>query len=460
MKTIFIFLCFFVCLGLSVRAQSSPPPEAFKDCSGKLVGAIVEHKTREGKVEAVCEQTPEGLVARPKRRDQLKSEDLKSDSKNYTLEQAMSDNAQLKTIAFDGLSFLTGDFSLDTFLPPGKVSDYFGFQNMRDIDDASGGHSTNFLTKIANNMLSILTDAQKVQLLNLAKNQESSIRLFAEKRFPLIKAFRQNLKGDVPAKSLGLSKSGIMKYSAELYALDGEIAFERAKVMGTIIKSFNSSQKELLAKLKFGSSKTWPELPDQLDKKSMSHEIDVAMMTYASEMFSWYAGNLEADTYFCPERHGMYFGGFGMKTAPAMGKKNYSISTSLTGDSGEAFLNTLDSKQKKTITDIVELQRAALGEIIKTRRAISTELRRFMTGEIADKAKIIALSKRYGELDGELSFYYARAFGEVGKSLTTSQKEKLNSLRSSNPSDPKGPFLYSTPISMPKVESTNFLFEF
>ena len=53
--------------------------------------------------------------------------------------QALSDQAQLHTIAFSGLAFLTGDFASDTFLPPGKVSDYFGFQYMRDIDTASGG---------------------------------------------------------------------------------------------------------------------------------------------------------------------------------------------------------------------------------------------------------------------------------------------------------------------------------
>ena len=52
----------------------------------------------------------------------------------YSIEQATSDKAQLHTIAFDGLAFLTGDFAMDTFLPPGKVSDYFGFQYMRDID--------------------------------------------------------------------------------------------------------------------------------------------------------------------------------------------------------------------------------------------------------------------------------------------------------------------------------------
>ena len=52
----------------------------------------------------------------------------------------------------------------------------------------------------------------------------------------------------------------------------------------------------------------------------------------------WYAGNVEADVYFCPERHATYFGSFYMKDIPAMGNPNFSISTSLTGDSGEAFL--------------------------------------------------------------------------------------------------------------------------
>ncbi len=47
-------------------------------------------------------------------------------------------------------------------------------------------------------------------------------------------------------------------------------------------------------------------------------------------MFSGYAGSLEADTY-CPERQGMSLGCFGMKTVPAMGKPDDSISTSITG---------------------------------------------------------------------------------------------------------------------------------
>lgn len=87
-----------------------------------------------------------------------------------------------------------------------------------------------------------------------------------------------------------------------------------------------------------------------------------------------------------------------------MGKKDYSISTSLTGDSGEAFLATLTDAKRKRITDLVNLQRQDLDEIVKTRRAIATELRRFLKGESAYKDKVLSLSKRYGELDGDMSY--------------------------------------------------------
>jgi len=382
----------------------------------------------------------------------------RGNAQRYSLEQAVSDQAQLHTIAFDGLAYLTGDFGLDTFLPPGKVSDYFGFQYMRDIDAVEGGHNTSFLTRVASNMLVILNDGQKAQMLALANQQQTDIQRFAEMRLPLIKAFRRNLEGDLPAGSKGLDKAAVMKYSADLYALDGTLSFGRAKVMGDIIHGLSAAQKAALAKLKYGDSSTWPDIPEQLDKRSMSHDVNVAMMTYASEMFAWYAGSLAADTYFCPERHGMYFGGFGMKTAPAMGKQNYSISTSLTGDSGEGFLTTLTDPQRKLVTDLIDMQRKDLAEIVTTRRAIATELRRFQSGNVADKDKVMSLSKRYGELDGEMSYFYAIAFAAVGKTLTVQQKAALAGMRVTDPSEPKGPFLYSTPVNSPKIENTDFLF--
>jgi len=376
----------------------------------------------------------------------------------YTISQATSDRAQLNTIAFDGLAFLTGGFNEDTFLPPGKISDFFGFQNMRDVDGALMGHNTDFLTRIANNVLSILNDEQKQQLVVLGKLQAPQISSLALQRLPLIQAFCRNLSGDFPAGSHGLNREAVMKYASGIFELSGELAYQRAEVYGKIVSSLTVAQKAEFAKLKFGDSRTWPDVPEAFDKRTVSHPVHVAMMTYASEFFSWYAGSVESDTYFCPEGHGTYFGSFYMKDAPAVHQKNYSISTALTGDSGEAFLAALNPTQREQVTSLVELQRSDLQDIVSTRRAVATELRLFMSGGSASKEKVLKLCRHYGELDGELSYHYATHFAEVNKTLTSEQRAVLKKLRGIEGFSAKSPFIYADPISSPAIPNTDFLF--
>ena len=160
----------------------------------------------------------------------------------YSIEQAISDRAQLTTIAFDGLAFLTGDFGANTFLPPGKVADFCGFQYMRDVDTNQLGHNTSFVPRAANNMLYILTAAQKAQLVALALEQEKMLTEFVEKRFPLIKAFCRQLEGDIPRSSTGLNREAVMQYTAKIYEIDGLLSYRRAEVLGGIVRSLTDKQ--------------------------------------------------------------------------------------------------------------------------------------------------------------------------------------------------------------------------
>ena len=377
----------------------------------------------------------------------------------YSIEQAISDRAQLNTIAFDGLAFLTGDMGSCTFLPPGKAADFFGFQYMRDVDKNELGHNTSFVPRAANNVLYVLSSEQKNQLVNLAKEQEKLLAELAYKRFPLIKAFCRQLAGDIPSGTQALDREAVMKYTAGIFEIDGLLSYQRASVLGGIVRSLTDAQKSYLGKLAFNNSSTWPELEDQVDKRSLPRAVHVAVMTYASEMFSWYAGSVDADVYFCPERHATYFGSFYMKDIPAMGNANFSISTSLTGDSGEAFLAALSKPQYRLVESLLDLQKKDLDEIVAVRRAISEELRRFMKEGTADKEKVLSLAKRYGELDGEISYYYAMHFSEVAKTLTADQKTTLLKLRNLDSKYTcKGAYLYSQAIDMPEIQNTDFLF--
>lgn len=372
----------------------------------------------------------------------------KTGAQNYTLEQAMSDNAQLHTIAFNGLAFITGDFGASTFIPPGKVCDYFGFQYMRDIDAAQKGHNPKFLNRVVGNVFKTLSDGQRKTFESLAREQAPQLEALARMRLPLIKAFTRELTGDIPAGSAGLDKAAVVRHVGDIFARDAELSWRRAEVMGKVAVSLTAEQKAYFAKMKFGDFNTWPETDDGAYKLARGTEklINVAYMTYGSEFFSWYAGSVDADTYFCPERHGTYFGGFYMKDMPAMGKKDYDISTSVTGDSGKEFLDTLTEDQRKCVTGLTTLQRKALAEVAVVRRAISVELRKFLTGGVADKAKVVALGRRYGELDGEMSYLYTEAFAKVNRTLSAEQRAKLVKLRNLDGYVSAPAYLYSAPL--------------
>ena len=367
----------------------------------------------------------------------------------YSIEQAISDNAQLHTIAFNGLAFLTGDFGADTFVPPGKVCDFFGFQYMRDIDVAEKGHNPMFLNRVAANVLHVLSDAQREELAALAREQAPQFEELARMRFPLIKAFQRQLDGAIPAGSSGLNRESVAKYVGDIFAFDAQLSYRRAEVLGLIASSLSSEQKAYLAKMKFGDFNSWPDVDMEAYKmpRGTKKMINVAYMTYASEFFSWYAGSIEADTYFCPERHGTYFGGFYMKDMPAMGKRDYDISTSRTGDSGRDFLELLTPEQRRAITDIPDLQREKLNRIVQVRREISTELRKFLSGGNADQTKVMALGREYGELDGDLSWTYATAFANVNRSLTSQQREAMQKLRNLEGYKSAPAYVYSDPVN-------------
>ena len=394
------------------------------------------------------------------------AEDIVSPATNqvdqYTITQAVSDEAQRNTIAFDGLAFLTGNLGSQSFLPPGKVADYSGFQCLRDNDPTKLGHNTSFVTIIAFNVLHILTTDQINMYVARAQNQIDQINAFALKRFPLLKAFRRLKEGDIPDGTSGLSKEAVMAYAAELYRIDGQISYDRAKLFGTVVGSFSAEQKAKMDGLKaLNGVGNWDSsLSNPLEGLNLPQDVNVAVMTYASEMYAWYAGSVTSDVYFCPERHGTYFGSFYLKDWPAMGNPNYTIDETLTASAGQNFLAILTTTQADQVKGIVDLQRNALTELVTKREAVSTELRKFLASGIADSTTVIALSERYGELDGELSYYYASVFSQVYNTMSDEQKAKLTGLADElGYINPGGAFQYSQPVAMPEIMNTDFMFK-
>ncbi len=380
------------------------------------------------------------------------------------MEQTLSDQAQAMTIAFDGIAFLTGSIGADSFLPPGKVADFSGFQYLRDNDPTHLGHNTDFVTIIARNILNILNGAQITQMVERAETQIDLINEYGYMRFPLIKAFRRQLTGDIPAGSSGLDWAAVKKYSADLYNLDGRISLNRAQLFGDILRNMSTNQKSAMDYLgTLGGVSNWNQsLPDPLDSLHLDPDISVGVMTYGSEMYSWYAGSVAADIYFCPERQGTYFGSFYFKDAPAMGNPNYTIAPNLTADEGDKFLAKLTGGQRQLVTNLVTVQKYYLYDLVEARSNVSVCLRQLLVTNAIDTNAVLALCRHYGELDGMIVYAYATHFAQVGQSLSTNQQASLMAQRldllGTNLLYPAGAYLYSAPIAMPVIPNTDFLF--
>lgn len=403
--------------------------------------------------------------------------------------QTLSDQAQRTTLAFDALAIMTGNLEAQSFFPPGKVADYTGFQYLRDNDPDSMGHNTSFLTRVANNVIYILSDAQLEQLKTLAVAQIAQINQYGYQRFPLMKAFRRLIDGAIPAGSPGLNLAAVRQASQSLYALDGQISFDRALLYATILNSFSTTQTAYLETMKGHGWGSWPDIPDDLIRSRMSklpQGTSVAVMTYAGDLFSWYAGSVDADFYFCPERHGTYFGSFYMKDAPAVGHEGYSIDEALTGEAGSALCDSsrgyVTTEQATAISSLIDVQRnnlfAGPTNIVQLRTTIATLLRSLLVaGKDSNTVRdqVLALSKTYGELDGENNYQYATTFAQVYRTLTPEQKSALQALRHSILSGTYAdgasfdftvcatPYLYSAVITdlstlTPYIGNTDYLF--
>jgi hypothetical protein len=259
-----------------------------------------------------------------------------------------------------------------------------------------------------------------------------------------------------------LDKDAVKAYSAELYRLDGEISYARAQMMGNILNNLTTEQKAYFDAMVGKGMLEWPDVEEPEDIRGLDRDVKVAVMTYAADLYSWYAGSVEADVYFCPERHGTYFGSFYLKDIKAMSDPTYSIPTNLTGDLGEVMLQKLTPEQAQLVTSLVDIQKPSLQGIVSTRELISIELRKFKDGSTTDQATMLSLMEQYGAYDGEIIYNMAVNFSKVYQSLTDAQKAELTALRTEllgDQSHPTDAHLYSQAIPMPDIPNTDFLFK-
>ena len=376
--------------------------------------------------------------------------------KDYTLQQAIANYTQVCTYTFNGLAFITGNACADTFFPPGKVADFFGFQSMRDNAPGGMGHCDLFLDKASANVLYILNTTQRQWIVDLANNQSNQNLLYANGRFPLMDAFRRQLNGSIPVGTSGLSQAAVQNYSAWLYEVDANMSISRARLYAKVLNSLNATQKAYLDAMAKGNYFTWPNATAPTFNGSLftkGSSAPVLISSFAGDILAWYAGNLSNYTYFCPERQGDYFGAFFVKDVPALLNHSYIIPTFVTGDGGLDFLLLLNTVQRQNFIDLVGNQYPYLMNLVALRAQIATELLKLRSGLDINETLIRTWDRQYGVDDGTISYLYATAYARVAATLNSTQLAKMVNLRATqNYPCPNGyGFVYGTNGTYPNV---------
>lgn len=283
-----------------------------------------------------------------------------------------------------------------------------------------------------------------------------------------MEAFRRTLTGDILSGSTGLNLNSVKKASRALYLIDGQLSFDRAMLYASIYNSMTANQLAYMDAMKGRGFNEWPDITDSQVASKMSNlpqGTATPVMTYASDIYTWYAGSVYSDVYFCPERHGTYYGGFYIKDAPAVGVSGYNISEGLTNTAGSALIDPtlgyVTQAQATLMSGLVDAQRNNLyagdTNIVATRTQISTLLRSLMVSTAASAAvntQVLALSGVYGDLDGEDNYNYATVFAKVYSTLSAAQQTKLATLRQSILS---GTYSNGTPFDF-TVATTPYLY--
>ena len=208
-----------------------------------------------------------------------------------------------------------------------------------------------------------------------------------------MEAFRRDLTGDIPAGSTGLNLDAVKAASHNLYLIDGQLAFDRAMLYVNIYNSMTPTQIAYLQAMKGKGFNEWPNITDAQITSQMGHlpqGTATLVMTYASDIFSWYEGSLYADVYFCPERHGTYYGGFYIKDAPAVGVSGYTISEQLTATTGSALIDS-------SLGYVTPSQAAIMDSLVNTQR---NNLYAGDTNIVSIRTQIASLAAQPDGLDG------------------------------------------------------------
>lgn len=347
------------------------------------------------------------------------------------LNQSLSSGAQTATIAFANFAWATGDLCADTFLPPGKVADIYGFQYVRDGTADGLGHNSGFANVVSAIVLNNLTSSQLDILKSLADAEVDLLNATVLSRQPFQYAMRRYL-GD-PTLQLDMTK--VIEAMAHIYDLDANLTLLRGEYYGQVFRTLTQAQIDYWETFYDYNIWTFPNSQELIDNihvilQGLDNSKSVEVQTFATDLFVQATQPLYADVYWAPERVSDFWGAFYLKDISVVGVANYTIDENATKDGGELFMDVAGADAKTMIKGITALETPYLYDWVTVRTIVATELRKYHTHNNINQSLVRDYMHLHGMYDGIISYYYAVNFTSITRALTSEQMATLQANRS------------------------------
>ncbi len=157
------------------------------------------------------------------------------------------------------------------------------------------------------------------------------------------------------------------------------------------------------------------------DISQMDVDEEKLRQAIASRTLTWLTGSSSNNDYVSVGRLANFFGFVALRVS-----SNHSLSRSAVA---KETLHVLNKRQQDALVSLVEDQKAAFQDVQAARFEMNRALEKLLVGEEISREEFLVLGERYGAAEAELGRVIGQRLGEVGTSLTATQKTKLSEIR-------------------------------
>lgn len=335
---------------------------------------------------------------------------------------------QLPIVAGKLLSYAVSTEDECAYMPPGKWVNLYGMVYYRYVERGSGDNkeSVNGLVKAsAEAVASILNSEQLESVISIVPEQLSWENQARSNRDLIARELYQWKSGTAGDEDL------ILQLSSENGELLKNTVHQRTGVFAKIWKELTAQQQHSFCLSRTAENEEIDpnDLKDLKNKLSTDEEKTILNLLL-SKFFVWATGTKEMNQLVDDGRPAVYFGFANLRIEDREGED---VSNGLRKEASDLIINTLNTSQSATLTNLIAWQENHLSTYFSTRADLASLLVAYQSNDMTvDTAALLELCTNSEMAESQLAILQAKEMGNIIQSMDSTQWQILIDFKEGN----------------------------